>query len=126
MSAKALQQKADAYYHICLASYGGLALSLLAETWWFNPPPGSVLSISFLQLLPLLLPLPGILKRGLRAASWLCFILCFYFISGVLDLWFRPQQPQGWLITAFSVSMFISAMLFIRWQAQVGRHSTQL
>ena len=125
MPAKALQQKADTIYHICLTSYGGLALSLLAETWWFNPPPGSVLSISFLQLLPLLLPLPGILKRGLRAASWLCFILCFYFMSGVLDLWFRPQQPQGWLITAFSVLLFISSMLFIRWQAQAGRQLTQ-
>ena len=122
MSVNPLQQKANAYYRIGLTCYAGLALSLLAETWWFNPPPGSVLSISLLQLLPLLLPLPGILKRGLRAFSWLCFILCFYFISGVLDLWFRPHQPQGWLITAFIVLLFVSAMLFIRWQAQAGRH----
>ena len=125
MPANTLQQQADTLYRICLTCYGGLVLSLLAETWWFNPPPGSVLSISFLQLVPLLLPLPGILNRGLRATSWLCFILCFYFISGVLDLWFRPQQPQGWLITAFSVLLFISSMLFIRWQARASRQLMQ-
>ncbi len=120
-----VQKKASNVYRICLVSYGALVLSLLAETWWLNPPPGSITSISLLQLLPLLLPLPGLLNRELRAAAWLCFILCFYFISGVLDLWFRPNQPQGWLITAFSVSLFISSMLFIRWQARARRCLTQ-
>lgn len=116
-----MHQKANRIYQLSLTLYAGLVLSLLAETWWLNPPPGSILGISALQLLPLLLPLPGLLKRGLRAASWLCFILCFYFISGVLDVWFRPEQPQGWLITGFSVLLFICSMLFIRWQAQANR-----
>lgn len=120
-----MQRKADCLYRLCLASYGGLVLSLLAETWWLNPPPGSVASISLLQLLPLLLPLPGLLSRHLRAAAWLCFILCFYFISGVLDLWFRPEQPQGWLITALSSLLFVSSMLFIRWQARTERQLAQ-
>ncbi len=120
-----MQRKADHLYRFCLTCYGGLVLSLLAETWWFNPPPGSLVSISLLQLLPLLLPLPGLLDRSLRAASWLCFILCFYFISGVLDLWFRPGQPHGWLITALSILLFVSSMLFIRWQARTERQSLQ-
>ncbi|WBA80177.1 DUF2069 domain-containing protein [Endozoicomonas sp. GU-1] len=116
-----MQQKANQIYQVCLALYAGLILSLLAETWWLNPPPGSIFGISALQILPLLLPLPGLLKRGLRAASWLCFILCFYFISGVLEAWFRPEQPQGWLITGFSVLLFITSMMFVRWQAQANR-----
>ena len=116
-----MEQKANRIYQLSLALYAGLVLSLLAETWWLNPPPGSIMGISALQLLPLLLPLPGLLKKGLKAASWLCFILCFYFISGVLDAWFRPQQPQGWLITGFTVSLFVSSMVFIRWQARADR-----
>lgn len=116
-----MEQKANRIYQLSLALYAGLVLSLLAETWWLNPPPGSIMGISALQLLPLLLPLPGLLNKSLKAASWLCFILCFYFISGVLDAWFRPQQPQGWLITGFAVSLFVSSMVFIRCQARADR-----
>ena len=118
-----MQEKANRIFKINLALYASLVLSLLAETWWFTPPDNHVFIISLLQLLPLLLPLPGLLKRGLRAASWLCFILCFYFISGVLDVWLRPEQPQGWLITSSSVLLFVGAILFIRWQAQANRET---
>ncbi|WP_067514583.1 DUF2069 domain-containing protein [Endozoicomonas ascidiicola] len=116
-----MQEKANRIYHISLALYAGLVLSLLAETWWFTPPDNHVWIISLLQLLPLFLPLYGLLKRGIRAASWLCFILCFYFTSGVLDAWLRPEQPHGWFITGFSVSLFITSIMFIRWQAQANR-----
>lgn len=113
-----LKSKARVSYRISTALYFGLMATLMAETWWLNPPQGSLASISLIQLLPLLLPVVGLVKRSPQAASWLCFILCFYFISGVLDAWFRPEQPQGWLITGFSSLLFISAMMFIRWQAK--------
>lgn len=116
-----MHQKANRVYQLTLTLYGGLILSLLAKIWWLNPPPGSMLGISLLQILPLLLPMPGVLKRRLRAASWLCFILCFYFTSGVLELWFRPAQIQGWLISGFTVSLFISSIMLIRWQAAANR-----
>jgi len=118
MAALSLQTKADLGYKAVMALYTALALTLIAETGWFNPPPSSKLIIMVLQLLPLLTPLPWVLKRQLRATAWLCFILCFYFVSGVLDAWFRPEQFYGWLITIFTVLLFCIAMMFIRWQAQ--------
>lgn len=120
-TAHPLQNKADLSFKIVLALYLALSGVLIAETWWFNPPPGSLVAITFIQLIPLLIPLPWVLKRGLRAVAWLCFILCFYFISAVLDVWFRPEQLYGWLSTSFTVLLFITSMLFIRWQAKVLR-----
>ena len=84
MAALPLQTKADLGYKVVLALYAALTLTLIAETGWFNPPPGSKLIIMTLQLIPLLTPMIWVLKRQLRATAWLCFILCFYFISGCL------------------------------------------
>ena len=113
--------KSHLAHRVTLALYGGLILALLAETWWWNPPPGSRLIISGLTLLPLLLPLGGLLKRRPRSAAWLCFILCFYFISGVLSVSAQPASPHGWLVSVLTGLLFIVALLFIRWQNRSDR-----
>ena len=119
-SVDALNRKksADRYFQVVLGLYFALALTLVAETWWLDPPPGSLVSITLIQLIPLLIPLPWILKRQLRSVAWLCFILCFYFISAVLDAWFKPDQIHGWLATGLTVLLFIGSIMFIRCQAK--------
>ena len=116
-----IQKKADLSFNIVLLLYFILAANLVAETWIFNPPPGSLLIITILQLIPLMVPLLWVLKRSIRAVAWLCFILCFYFISGVLDAWFRPEQFYGWLTVIDTVLLFSVAILFIRWEAKTYR-----
>lgn len=111
-------KKAEIGYRWTIGLYLGLMMALLAETWWLNPPPGSQLPITAIQLIPLLLPLRGLLKRSPRSAAWLCFILCFYFISGVLSVSAQSDSPHGWMISGFSVLLFIMSLLFIRWQSQ--------
>ena len=118
MADQILQKKADFCFKVVLALYGALIINLLTETLWFNPPPGSILAIAVIQLTPLLIPMPWVIKRNLRALAWLCFILCFYFISGVLDAWFRSEQLYGWLTTAFTVLLFCGSIILIRWQAR--------
>ena len=113
-----LGRKADVSYGISSFLYFGLTLTVLAETLWLNRPQGSALAISAILILPLLLPLPGMLKKQPRAAAWLCFIVCFYFMSGVMKAWIESDQPVGWLMTGFSSLLFITAMMFIRWQSQ--------
>ncbi|AMO57129.1 membrane protein [Endozoicomonas montiporae CL-33] len=98
--------------------YAALVMTLLAETWWLNPPPGSRLAITAIQLIPLMLPLPGLLQRRPRSGAWLCFILCFYFISGVLSVSAHPDSPHGWLTASISCLLFSVSLLFIRWQSQ--------
>lgn len=48
-----------------------------------------------LKSLPLLLLLPGLLRGSAKAAIWLCFLLCFYFLGAVLSVMEPP--PLRWL-----------------------------
>ncbi len=121
MMADPQQQKVNMGFKLILLLYLGLVLNLSAETWMFNPPPGSRLSINIIQLIPLLIPLPWVLQRSLRALAWLCFILCFYFTSGVLDAWFRPEQLYGWVTVSLTVLLFCGSILLIRWQSAFRR-----
>lgn len=117
----ALTRKSSIVYKITMTLYFGLALAMLAEIWWLNPPQGSRIAITALAIIPLLLPIVGLLKRSPRSAAWLCFILCFYFISGVLSVSARPESAHGWLIAIISCTLFVTAMIFIRWQSQAKR-----
>ena len=115
---KKMSQKAHTAFQICMSLYFGLTVLLLAKTWWLDIPQGSQLNHSLVQVIPLLLPLLGLLKKQPRSAAWLCFILCFYFIHGVLSTWITPNEIHEWLITLCTVALFIASMMFTRWQAQ--------
>ena len=117
----ALAKKAAWSYKLSLLFYSGLLLTLMAKTWLLDPPPGSLWFATVIQVVPLLLPVVGLLRRQPRSAAWLCFILCFYFTSGVLAVWLTPLEVHEWLVTGFSAALFTSAMLFTRWQGQLSR-----
>ncbi|WOG26135.1 DUF2069 domain-containing protein [Endozoicomonas sp. 8E] len=115
-----LNQKARLSYRLSLLLYFCLLASQIAKVLWLHPPQNSAWMIASFTIVPLLLPLYGLIRRQPRASAWLCFILCFYFISGVLDAWFIRDSIHGWLITAFSSALFVSAMMFTRWQGQLN------
>lgn len=73
------------------------------------------LALFAMQLVPFLLVLPGVLRHSWRAFAWLCFILQLYFMQAVMVV-FSPQRAAwDWLSLALVVSIFIIAMLHIRW-----------
>ena len=70
------------------------------------------------SLAPLLLFVPGMLKDRLRSYIWICFVSLGYFIVLVERLF---AQPGSWLAIIGLVavtSLFISAMLYVRWRAR--------
>ena len=113
-----LKQKALLSFKVSIALYMGLILLLLTKTVELSQAVHP-LTLSLIKVAPLILPLWGLLKMQPRAAAWLCFILCFYFISAVLSTWITPDNIHSWLITLCIPSLFISAMLFTRWQGKV-------
>lgn len=113
-----LHKKALIAFQICSLLYITLCVAVLVKVGWTHPPPNSNVTISIIVILPLMLPVIGFFQKSLRAVSWLCFILCFYFISGVTDVWLRPEQCTGWIILISSSLLFINNILFIRWQGQ--------
>ncbi len=82
---------------IARAAY--LALLLLTVAWegWLAPAPlapaGWWLTV---KTLPLLLPLPGILRARPRSLFWGCLLSLAYFTEGVVVAYSRRHLPLDW------------------------------
>lgn len=87
-------------------------ISLTRET--FHPV------ILVMELIPLGITIPGLLKTSTRAFQWLCFVVLFFLVQGIL-LSFTPDRvAAGILVTLICVILFFSAIIFIR-QARRGQ-----
>lgn len=99
------------------------ALMGLLTLWllWIAPPakasPGTILAI---HLLPLAGFIPAIWRGRPRPHAWLCFLVLIYFCEGVLFA--TANHPQirtlGILQALVSATLFVSAMLYARWQSR--------
>lgn len=78
-----------------------------------------------MQCIPLLLTLPGVLKRNTRALQWLGFLVLFYFTQGVLQSVSATalQRWLGALTLLFCVVLFTAVIVVIRRGTQL--HSTR-
>ena len=116
-----LALKARLSYKASLILYVGLLVSQFLNVLYWDAPENSALIIALLTTVPLLLPAYGIIKQQPRSAAWLCFIVCFYFMSGVVEAWLKADSIHGWLITSLSFLLFNSAMMFTRWQGKLNQ-----
>ena len=107
---------------LSLFSFFALLVLLLAWNLGFADLHGArtwvVLSI---QLVPLLLLAPGLLLGNARAHAWACFVVNIYFIQGVLATIDPARALFGALETIISLSLFCSALLYVRWKFQYDR-----
>jgi uncharacterized membrane protein len=94
-----------------------LALVLFAEVL-VSLDDGAPWIIWLLRLLPLLVFVPGMLADGLRSYIWLCFVCLLYFMNAVLRMFAQPQDPVTITGLVAIVTLFISAMMYVRWRAQ--------
>jgi uncharacterized membrane protein len=70
------------------------------------------------KLLPLLMFLPGMLRDRLRSYIWLCFVSLLYFMALVERLFAMPGNAAAAIGTVAVVTMFIAAMMYVRWRAR--------
>ena len=107
---------------LSLFSFFALLVLLLAWNLGFADLHGArtwvVLSI---QLVPLLLLAPGLVLGSARAHAWACFVVNIYFIQGVLATIDPARALFGALETIISLSLFCSALLYVRWKFQYDR-----
>lgn len=101
-----------------------IALAILLVVWnqFFADLHGArTWVISGIELFPLLLVAPGMLLGSARVHAWACFVMNLYFIKGVLA-WIDPARVWlGMLETLISVTLFITALLYVRWRYQYER-----
>lgn len=88
-------------------------------SFWYlifnNSDKYSTTFVVLLFILPLLLPLPGILKAKAYTHAWACFIVLWYFLHSITTLY---AEPQLWLFASIelilAISMFIGCSMFAR------------
>ena len=70
-----------------------------------------------LHMLPLLIFIIGLLKQNVRSHVWLAFISLGYFSVAVTGV-FGCQVLLSYLEVAFTIILFTSALLYIRWRSR--------
>lgn len=76
-------------------------------------PGGSLL---VLKVLPLLLPLFGILRGKRYTYQWACMFVLLYFTEGVVRGWSDTglSQRLAWMETILTLIFFVSSVLYAR------------
>ncbi|MBK5007684.1 DUF2069 domain-containing protein [Pseudomonas sp. S60] len=101
--------------------FGLIALLVVNNLWFANLHGARVGVILAIELIPLLLLLPGMLLGSARAHAWTCFVVNIYFIKGVLAAFDPGRAVFGWAEVLISLGLFIAALLFVRWKFQHER-----
>ncbi|KZW98678.1 membrane protein [Pseudoalteromonas luteoviolacea] len=105
-----------------LALFGYIGLLTLMPLWLFFISPREGHSIGFMfvvYILPLLLPLRGILKDKPYTFAWANFIVLIYFIHGFTLLWIASDELVWVLLELlFSTCMFIGCTYYARHRGQ--------
>lgn len=101
---------------LCLACYFGLLLSFLFKTL-IAPMGGREPNVTMwaIHSLPLLLFLPGLLRRNQRSYAWLSFLLLLYFVLAVEGLFSPSASNYHWIALLLVIGLFCGCVAFIRW-----------
>lgn len=100
------------------ASISLIALIILCLLWELLiaplKPGGSLLA---LKVLPLLLPLRGVLKGHLYTLQWAAMLVLLYFMEGVVRAWSDPSGMSAMMAgleIAFSLVFYLCAIFYLR------------
>jgi uncharacterized membrane protein len=100
---------------LATASLGGLIiLGLLWELWLAPIRPGG--SLLAMKVLPLCLPLAGVLKNRMYTYRWLSLLVWLYFTEGVVRAW-SDKAPGNYLALLevfFCLTLFTACALHVR------------
>nr|WP_189662295.1 DUF2069 domain-containing protein [Pseudomonas sp. RW10S2] len=107
---------------LSLACFFGLIALLVVNNLWFADLHGARVEVILaIELIPLLLLLPGMLSGSARAHAWTCFVVNIYFIKGVLAAFDPGRALFGWVEVLVSLGLFVSGLLYVRWKFQHER-----
>ena len=98
------------------------ALLLMALLVYFNITSAAFNAVILVAVLtPPALTLPGLLRGASRSYQWLCFVALFYMTHGILLAFTPGRLVSGLVETALCLTMFFSAIIFIRARRRNGQ-----
>ena len=117
-----VNQKLKIGLHLTHASYG---IFLVLMSWLNFQQANSSLALWLVKIFPLLIFVPGFIKKKYRTYSWLCFAILPYFI------WMTPLAMgrgnwNDWVMILLTVVIFIAAMMTSRWMQQQSYFGWQI
>jgi uncharacterized membrane protein len=98
-----------------VAVFSTLALIILGMCWelWLAPTGSGTLAI---KVLPLCMPLAGLLKNRMYTYRWLSLMVWLYFTEGVVRAW-SDRSPGNWLALLeilLCLLLFLACTIHIR------------
>ena len=105
---------------------GLIILGLLWELYIAPIRPGG--SLLALKVMPLLLPLRGVLRGNLYTLQWAAMLILLYFMEGVVRAWSDPAPMSvlmAWFEIALSFSFYLCAILYLRPAKQAARRNAR-
>lgn len=105
-----------AFNTLTLVGFFGLFATILLWHAWLKPPGKyPVALILTVLLLPLLIPLRGLLHGRAYTHAWASMLSLFYFCLGVMHAWSEPaSRVYGLSLTACSLMFFSGAIFYVR------------
>ena len=99
-----------------------LGLIVLGLVWelWLAPTGGGMLAF---KVLPLALPLAGLLKQRMQTYRWLSLLVWLYFVEGVV----RATSDRGVSAVLAAVEVLLCLLLFaacaahVRWRLRAAK-----
>ncbi|MEN9464833.1 MAG: hypothetical protein RL217_1014 [Pseudomonadota bacterium] len=119
-----LKKKIAAAYWLMTAAFAATLIILLAQTYsnaaaHAQAPWYSGLLLWLFKIAPFLLLVRGLLQKRHSTSSWLSFLSMLYFIFAVLLIFTPGGALYGWLMTASTLTLYVSSMLHTRWKKQL-------
>ena len=101
---------------------GLIVLGLLWELWLAPVRPGG--SLLAIKVLPLCLPLAGLLKNRMYTYRWVSLLVWLYFTEGVVRA-YSDRAPSAYLAmveVALCLTLFVACALHVRLRLKTVRH----
>ncbi len=113
-----LFKSASFYYWLAIAGFFSLfSLLMLWHTVLSPPVKFPVALVLIITVLPLLLPLRGLLHGKKRSCAWAAYISMLYFMHGSIEAFANPDSLEKLLASLeiiFSLFLFIGSMFYVR------------
>ncbi len=110
---------------LAVGSLLGLILLGLAWELWLAPlRPGG--SWAALKVLPLCIPLAGLLRHRMYTYRWVSLLVWIYFTEGVVRAWSDPA-PSRWLAMieiALCLALFLACILHVSLRLRLKKPAT--
>ncbi|MDB5829789.1 MAG: hypothetical protein JWQ73_4009 [Variovorax sp.] len=94
---------------------GLIVLGLVWELWLAPIRPGG--SLLALKVLPLVVPLAGLLKNRMYTYRWVSLMIWLYFIEGVVRAW-SDRNGVGQVLALVEVALCLSLFVACAWHVR--------